>query len=316
MSKSTSVFSLRTTWQSLNDPNRVRLIALLQQEELSVAELQQILRLSQPLISTHLSVLRKAKLVITRREGKNNYYSVSPEWPESVVRIVDSARSLLSEVPEAEGDRKELKAVLQKRRVDAQNYFNRVAGRLGKAYCPGRTWSAVGPLLAQMVPKVTVADLGAGEGWLTLLLAQRAKQVIAVDNSNKMVAFAKKELKAKKITNVEYRLGDLSDPPIDPASVELVVLSQSLHHAVNPRQAIKAASKLLVKGGRLIVLDLLQHHFEQARTLYHDHWLGFSESELQSWLSEEGLKHITVQLLTPDEKQNNLIPILASGEKV
>ena len=125
-------------------------------------------------------------------------------------------------------------------------------------------------MLAQLVPHVVVADLGAGEGWLSQLLARRAEKVIAVDNSPKMVAFGRAEAKKKGIANLEYRLGDLAEPPIPPRSVDLVILSQALHHAVNPQAALTAAARLLRKGGRLIVLDLNQHQFDQARELYGD----------------------------------------------
>jgi ArsR family transcriptional regulator len=307
--------SLRAIWQSLSDPTRVRMMLLLEAEELSVAELQQILKLSQPLISTHLSVLRKAGWVQMRKEGKNSYYTAEAPQDKTLLQILQAARLTVADTPEAGQDRASLREVLQRRRIDAQNYFNRVAGKLGRAYCPGRSWSAVGPLLAQLVPPGDIADLGAGEGWLTLLLAQRARRVIAVDNSEKMVAFARNELKSKKIENVEYRLGDLSAPPIEAASMDLVVMSQALHHAVNPRQAVQAASQLLRPGGRLVILDLNSHHFDKARSLYHDYWLGFNEPELRSWMKDAGMVEISIQLLEPDLQPPHLTPMLASGTK-
>jgi ArsR family transcriptional regulator len=203
--------------------------------------------------------------------------------------------------------------VLEKRRTAARDYFNRVAGRLGKSFCPGRTWTEIGPLLAQLVPRVVVADLGAGEGWLSQLLARRAEKVIAVDNSPRMVAFGRAEAKKKGIANLEYRLGDLAEPPIPPRSVDLVILSQALHHAVNPQAALAAAARLLRKAGRLIVLDLNQHHFDQARELYGDYWLGFSEADLHAWFGAAGLRDIEVTLLTPESEPPHFQPTLASG---
>ena len=305
--------SFRALWQTLHDPTRLRILALLEEEELSVAELQEILHLGQSRISTHLAHLRRVGLVHPRREGKRTYYSLARKLDRETRQILDSALLTLSEAPGATADPSGLKLVLEKRRNAARDYFNRVAGRLGKSFCPGRTWTEIGPLLAQLVPRVVVADLGAGEGWLSQLLARRAEKVIAVDNSPKMVAFGRAEAKKKGIANLDYRLGDLADPPIPARSIDLVILSQALHHAANPQQAVAAAARLLRKGGRLVILDLNQHHFDQARELYGDHWLGFSEADLRDWLVAAGLQQIEVQLLTPEPEPPHFQPTLASG---
>ncbi len=310
----TSTGQLRNIWQALNDSSRLRLLALLQEQELSVSELQAITYLSQSLISSHLSVLTKAGVIHHRRAGKSHFYQATAIQNPAIQAIIDAAMTTLGEVPASIEDRKQLKATLRKRRQDAQAYFNKIAGKLGKAYCPGRTWSAVGPLFAHLVPEVDIADLGAGEGWLTLMLAQQARHVIAVDNSHKMVEFARQQLKERKIKNVEYRLGDLEQPPIDPASVDIVVFSQALHHAENPSVAVQNAAALLRPGGRLVILDLDQHQFEQARDIYHDQWLGFSEAEILSWMEQAGLKRLVFQILEADDS-SGLKPLLASGMK-
>ena len=305
--------SFRALWQTLHDPTRLRILALLEEEELSVAELQEILHLGQSRISTHLAHLRRVGLVQPRREGKRTYYSLVKKLDRETRQILDSALLTLAEVPGAKGDKASLKLVLEKRRASAREHFNRVAGRLGKSFCPGRTWTEIGPLLAHLIPRVVVADLGAGEGWLSQLLARRAEKVIAVDNSPKMVAFGRTEAKKKGIANLEFRLGDLAEPPIPANSVDVVILSQALHHAANPQQAVTAAAGLLRKGGRLVVLDLNQHHYDPARELYGDHWLGFSEADLRAWLAAAGLQHIEVQLLTPEPEPPHFQPTLASA---
>lgn len=310
----TSSGQLRAVWQALNDSSRLRLLALLQEQELSVSELQAITYLSQSLISSHLGVLTKTGLIHHRRAGKSHIYQASRIENPEVKPIIDAAMTTLGEVPASIEDRQQLKATLRKRSQDAQAYFNKIAGKLGKAYCPGRTWSAVGPLFSQLVPEVDIADLGAGEGWLTLMLAQQARHVIAVDNSRKMVEFACQQLKERKINNVEYRLGDLEKPPIDPSSVDIVVFSQALHHAENPSEAVRNAAALLRPGGKLVILDLEQHHFEQAKEIYHDRWLGFSEGEILSWMQQAGLKKTVFQTLEADDN-SRLRPILASGMK-
>ena len=305
--------SSRLLWQTLHDSTRLRILALLGREELSVAELQEILHLGQSRISTHLAHLRRVGLVQPRREGKRTYYSLVKELEREARQILDAALLTLGEVPDAAADAAGLRLALEKRRRAARDYFNRVAGRLGKSFCPGRTWTEIGPLLALLVPRVVVADLGAGEGWLSQLLARRAEKVIAVDNSPKMVAFGRAEAQKKGIPNLEFRLGDLAAPPIPPRSVDLVILSQALHHAANPQEALAAAAKLLRKNGRLVVLDLNQHHFDQARELYGDHWLGFSEADLRAWLEAAGLSDIEVQLLAPESAPPHFQPTLATG---
>ncbi len=307
--------SLRSLWQTLQDPTRLRILALVRQEELSVAELQEVLSLGQSRISTHLALLRRNGLVEPRREGKRTYYSLVKDLAPEQTKVLEAGWAILSEVPESNGDPAALQLAIERRRSASQEYFNKVAGRLGKSFCPGRTWSEVGPLLALMVPHLVIADLGAGEGWLAQLLARRAKKVIAVDNSPKMVEFGRDEARKKDIPNLEFRLGDLADPPIDPKSVDVVILSQALHHATNPRQAVAAAVKLLKASGRLLILDLNQHQFDQARQLYGDYWLGFRQVDLREWLVEAGLKDVDVQLLVAEANPPHLQPILASGTK-
>ncbi|PTX92229.1 transcriptional regulator [Verrucomicrobia bacterium LW23] len=305
--------SLRMVWQTLGDPTRLRLVALLREDELSVVELQEILHLGQSRISTHLSVLRTAGMVVPRREGKHTYYSMAKALSAQERNLLAAALATLAEIPEAQEDAAALNVVLEKRRGASREYFNRIAGRLGKSFCPGRGWSEVGPMLALMMPRVVVADLGAGEGWLSQLLAQNAERVIAVDNSPKMVEFGKAEAKKKGIANLDFRLGDLANPPIPAGTVDVAVLSQALHHAVNPAHAVAVAARLLKPGGRLVILDLNRHNVDQAREMYGDYWLGFSEADLRQWLKDAGLTRIQVQLLTPDEKPPHFQPCLASG---
>ena len=307
--------NLRELWPVLGDTSRLRLLALLRREELSVDELRQILHLSQPTISNHLATLRETALVHSRREGQRIYYTLHPALPEATTQIVETALLMLQESDEAGADEAALQEVLDKRREAATEYFNRMAGRLDRARCPGRSWGAVGPLLAHLVPEKVIADLGAGEGWLSQLLARKAKQVIAVDNSPKMVEFATAEIRAKAIPNLEYRLGDIAAPPIDPGSVDIAIMSQALHHTANPAEAIKAAARILKPGGLLLILDLSQHHFDEARELYGDYWLGFNETDLRIWLKKAGFNEIAVEVLDPDPDPPGLRPLLASAKK-
>jgi len=271
----------------LADPTRIRILMLLDREALSVAELQEILGMGQSRISTQLSQLKTEGLVEDARSGKNNIYSCSAD-PD----LMDVARLAAKEIREVETDTTALRHLLRKRKDHSRAYFDELAGRFGKDYVPGRSWKALAEALLRTMTYQVVADLGAGEGTLSQLLAQRAEKVIAVDLSPKMVEFGRALAEKHNLPNLEYRIGDIEEPPIDEDSVDLAFLSQALHHAEHPQKALEAAYRLLKKGGRLVVLDLLQHNFEEARELYADRWLGFSESDLASMLENAGFHHI------------------------
>ena len=295
------------------DPTRLRILALLERDELSVNELQEIASMGQSRISTHLGLLQDAGLVQSRRDGKRAFYKLSPGTDEATREAVALAVRGARELPEHAADQVNLRRILGRRRQQAQVYFNQVAGRFDRSYGPGRSWQAFGQLLLRLLPPIVVADLGSGEGLLSELLARRCKKVIAVDNSEKMVAFGANKAKKNGLKNLEFRLGDLETPPIDPHSVDLVVLSQALHHAANPAQAIASAHRLLRPGGQIMILDLLKHTFDKARELYGDRWLGFTESDLHGWLEDAGFKKIEICVVAREEQEPFFQTILAGG---
>lgn len=301
--------------RALADATRLRIILLLERDELSVNELQEITRMGQSRISTHLKQLQDAEMVQSRREGKRTFYKLNPAADQLVREFVEIARRASKEIPEHASDQVNLKRIIARRSEQAQLYFNQIAGRFDRSYGPGRSWQAFGQMLLRVIPPVVVADLGAGEGLLSELLARRAKKVIAVDNSEKIVEFGITKAKRNGLKNLEFRLGDIEAPPIDPQTVDLVVLSQALHHAKNPSNAISAAWRILRPGGQIMILDLLQHKFEKARELYGDTWLGFAESDLHRWLENAGFKKIEVAVVAREEQPPNFATILAAGEK-
>ncbi len=300
----------------LADPTRLRLLLLLEQEELSVAELQQILGMGQSRISSHLAQLKRAGVVEDRRAGKNVYYGASENGQGSRrARVAELSRTLARELPETSRDRTSLKLVLRKRQDKAREYFDELAGKFGRRYCPGRSWQALAHALITLLPRLTVADLGAGEGTLSQLLAKNARKVIAIDNSPKMVEFGSKLAKKHGFKNLEYRLGDIEDPPIAKSIVDLAILSQALHHAIHPQKAIAAAHRILKRGGRLVILDLLSHRFERARELYADHWLGFSEVELHQFLEKAGFREIEVSVVAREKQSPHFQTVFGTGVK-
>lgn len=291
------------------DAHRVRLLLLLEKEELSVAELQEILSMGQSRISTHLSMLKQAGLVEDRRAGKNSLYRATPG------RIAELLDAAAAEMPETQADSAALQLVLRKRQDKMRSYFDELAGKFGRNYVPGRSWKGLAETLLQLMPPMVIADLGAGEGTFSQLLAQRAERVIAVDNSARMVEVGANLAKENGIANLEYRQGDLESPPISNESVDLAFFSQSLHHAMHPPRAVQAAYRILKPAGRIVILDLKKHAFEKARELYADTWLGFSEVELRGFLESAGFQGVRSWIVDREKEGPGFETLLAMGER-
>jgi ubiquinone/menaquinone biosynthesis C-methylase UbiE/biotin operon repressor len=292
------------------DPNRLRLLLLLEQEELSVAELQEVLAKGQSQISTNLAQLKQAGLVDDRRMGKNAFYRLKAP-PE----LMELLRQASREVPETAEDRDALRLVLRKRRDRMRRYFDELAGRFGRQYVPGRSWKGIAEAMLKLMPPMVIADLGAGEGTISQLMAQRAKKVIAIDNAGKMVEFGAELARKHGIDNLEYRLGDLEDVPIRSGTVDLALMSQALHHAVHPEKAIAEAWRILKPGGRIAILDLNRHHFEEAREMYADLWLGFTELEIERYLNGAGFKNVETAVVYREPEAPHFETMLATGDK-
>jgi ArsR family transcriptional regulator len=273
--------------------------------------------MGQSRISSHLAQLKRAGVVADRRAGKNVYYDASKMAGRNGARnrVQQMIEILAREIPETARDRTALKLALRKRQDKAREYFDELAGKFGRSYVPGRSWRALSHALISLVPRLTIVDLGAGEGTLSQLLAKSARKVIAIDNSPKMVEFGSKLAKKHGFKNLEYRLGDLEDPPVAKESGDLVLLSQALHHALKPERAIQAAHRILKKNGRVVVLDLLSHRFEKARELYADRWLGFSEVKLHELLEKGGFREIEVSVVSREKENPQFQTVFATGVK-
>jgi ArsR family transcriptional regulator len=313
------------------DPTRLRILLLLKAEELSVAELQEILTMGQSTISTHLAQLKQAGLVEDRRTGKNSLYRLSSGSQSGVIGTLMAEdghepppppgvlSGLLAqaeiETPEAATDRAAMRRTVKKRQEKMRAFFDSMAGRLGKDYVPGKSWKSIAEALLRLMPPLRIADLGSGDGSFALLLAARAEQVIAIDSSEKMLEVSRDQAVRHGVKNVEFRLGDMEEVPIGSDSVDLVFFSQSLHHALHPEQALREAARILRPGGRLAVLDLARHRFEEARELYADEWLGFGEAELESMLSNAGFSGIEVAVVDKDPEAPQFQTLLAVALK-
>lgn len=296
----------------LGDPTRIRILRLLAKEELAVAELQEILAAGQSTVSSHLAQLRQAGLVEDRKTGKSVRYSLRRGAPKTLLKAVEEAAQELDEVRR---DEEALAVVLEKRREKTRAFFDELAGKFGRHYLPGRSWKAMAEALLALLPPVVAADLGAGEGAVAFLLARRAKKVYAVDGSPQMVEYGRRLAAERGVRNVEYRLGDLESLPLKEASVDAAFFSQSLHHAQHPQRALAEAFRILRRDGRVVILDLARHHHEEARELYADEWLGFTEAEMRRFLREAGFREIETAVVHREEQAPHFETLFATGLK-
>jgi len=304
--------SIVKTLKVVADPNRLRILLLLKGEELSVAELQEILGMGQSTISTHLSQLKQAGLVEDRRTGKSNLYHLAPAGGSLLEEILADAEK---EIPEAAADQAAMRRVLKKRLDKMRAFFDSVAGRLGKDYVPGKSWKSIAEALLRLMPPLTIADLGAGEGNFALLLSQRAVRVIAVDSSARMIEVGREQAARHGIRNIDFRQGDMEEIPIGAGEIDLVFFSQSLHHALHPERALAEAARILGDNGRVVVLDLVKHRFEEAREMYADEWLGFSEAELEAMLENAGFANVETAVVDKDPEAPQFQTLLAIADK-
>src|SRR4051812_27397179 len=198
--------------------------------------------MGQSRISMQLSQLKQAGFVEVRRAGQKSLYRLAPPNGSQAI-LKETIERSTAEIGAAKQDDAALQLILGKRKDKLRSYFDELAGRFGRDYVPGRSWEGLAEVLLRLLPPLVIADLGAGEGTIALLLAQRAKQVIAVDSSPKMVEYGTGVAQSNGVKNLEYRLGDLEELPIKTAKVDLALFHQSLHHAMHPQKAIEEARR-------------------------------------------------------------------------
>ncbi len=298
----------------LGDEGRLRILRLLEKEELSVAELQEILGMGQSRISMQLSQLKQAGFVEARRAGQKSLYRIAALQRDQAF-LAEVLQRSSQEISESADDEVGLRLILRKRKDKLRSYFDELAGRFGRNYLPGRSWKGLAEMLLKLLPPLVIADLGAGEGTVSLMLAQRAKHVIAVDNSGKMVEYGSEVARRNGVKNLEYRLGDLEELPLASGEVDLALFHQSLHHAMHPRKAIEEAWRILRPSGRIVVLDLMKHGFDDARELYADIWLGFSQVELADLLRKAHFRAVDVQAVDREQEPPHFQTLMAIAEK-
>ena len=281
------------------DATRVRLLALLAREELTVAELSAITQLAQPRVSTHLAKLKEAGLVRDRRAGVSAYYRFDEDNLDTVQRELWRSLRDGSDDPLLRQDAERVAGVLANRAAD-QNWADSVAGDMERHYSPGRTWEALARTALPLLETGDVLDIASGDGVLAELLAPHAHRYVCVDASERVVAAAAERL--RRYANVEVREGDMHALPFKDGSFDLVVLMHALTYAARPAQAVAEASRVLRKGGRLLLSSLARHEHKTVVETYGHVNLGFPGKELRRFAEKAGLEVTSLETVTRERR--------------
>lgn len=296
--------------KAMGDETRLRLLHLLQQGELSVTELMEVLNMGQSRISTQLNLLKEVGLVADRRAGRRSFYSLKA-GPS--VELFEQVLADSQDAPELALDLAGYEALVRRRAEESKSYFNRIASSFGEEDLPGRTWEGLCRAVLQLAPAGRYADLGIGDGLLTLMLAQVADSVTAVDHSPEMLRQLELRAKREGLSNIELVEGEIEDLPLEDDAYDVVVLSQALHHAASPARALEEARRILKPTGSLLVIDLLAHSEDWVRKkLQHVH-LGFTEDSLEELMVNAGFESVFVQRAARDSTPPHFMTLVATG---
>ncbi len=283
----------------LGDEVRLRVLRLLAADALNVTELTGIVGIAQSGVSRHLGLLRDAGLVTEERSGGYTWFRLNPAirnespgehsglWPMLQAQFHQASDPVLR------ADDAKLQEVLRLRK---ESFAEHGAAEDARQLVPGRSWPAWARAISYLLPASDVADLGCGDGYLTIEAARWATTVVGVDRSPEMLARAKALAKRRKVSNIVWKRGELEKLPMDDASVDVAVLSQALHHADDPAQALAESARVLRPGGKLVVLDLRQHDQAWVQGALGDRWLGFKDADLERMLGEAGFTAVEVRV--------------------
>ena len=283
-------------YRLLGDEARLRLLRVLARERLNVTELTGVLGLAQSGVSRHLGLLKDAGLVAEERDGGFSYYRLAPTLDGGDAALTTMLRAQFDEAA-ADGavraDDARLQEVLRLRKENFETHAGPDT-RDARQLVPGRSWAAWSRALGLLMAPLKVADLGCGEGYLTMEAARWASRVIAVDRSDAVLTRAKALARRRRVSNVIWKKGELEKLPIRDAVVDVAMLSQALHHAHDPARAVAEAARITVPGGRVLLLDLRAHQEEWVRAKLGDRCLGFDDGELKRMLTASGLGDVKV----------------------
>lgn len=306
------IAELTGIFKLLSDETRLRILALVRDNELAVGELQKILGAGQSTLSTQLGALKEAGLVASRKEGQKVFYRL-PESPDSEARrtLIEQALGHIGAALWRERDQRSLHKVLESRAESSRAFFNSQA--VQNMPSPGQTWKALAQGVTRLIRGERIVDLGCGNGRLSVMLAEAGNAVTGIDHSEEQIKLARKQAGAVK--NPNFLQAPMEATGLPGGAFTLAILSQSLHHAAKPDKAVSEAARLLAPGGRLLVLDLLAHDQEWLRSKFGDFWLGFHPDALRTWMENSGLKLRHSEITAASKAHPDLEGLMIISEK-
>ncbi len=291
-------------FNALADEMRLKIMMLLDQSEFTVNELKDILGIHQSNASRHLSKLAASNLVKDRRESTKSYYSLSQDLQLSPV-ILSMIREAYEQLPDILVLKSQMQRVLEERRTDITRKFHKLDET-------GGSLKAQISLLSKLLkPYKHVLDIGCGEGAdLSLLLAERCKKVTAIDVRRDVIRDLSVLLRKRKIENIIPLKADMTNIPLADGSADLVLMSQVLHHATDPKTALREAIRLLEPHGILALLDLAQHNEEELRETHGHIWLGFNEQQIEFLLQDLPCKICYFEIIPSETSALKKLPAI------
>jgi len=296
----------------LADATRLRLLLLLDQEELSVAELAAISQLAQPRVSTHLAKLKDAGLVTDRRDGVFVYYRIASAIADPSLDDLWQLLRRNSDDPLIKQDLERISQVLSNR-SGTGTWADSVAGDMERHYSPGRTWEATARGLVHLLDPGDVLDVASGDGVLAELLAPRARSIICLDVSERVVEAGRRRLESCR--NVSFEVGDMHDMPFADASFDTVLLMHALTYTREPARVFGEAARVLRPTGKLLAVTLQRHQHAKAVEPYNHLNLGFSTRQLEKLSREAGLTVQTCTVSAIEKRAPNFSVLSLSASK-
>lgn len=318
MSKILHIDELTSVFRLLSDETRLRILSALREAELAVGELQKILGLGQSTLSTQLGLLKEQDLVASRKEGQKVLYRIPRNGHgDPKVEILETA---LQSAPAAKWYARDLRALqkaLEERSERSREFFNTQA--VQNMPSPGQTWRALCLGLIRLIRGRRIVDLGCGNGRLAILLSQAGNAVTGIDSSEEQIRLANENRQRAPQPpaggSLAFRNAPMESTGLPDGAFDVVILSQSLHHAAKPKEAIAESRRLLAPGGQILILDLLAHGEEWMRTKFGDFWLGFTQADLEKWLAESGFSDVHSEITGPGKEYPEIEGVLLSAAK-
>ncbi|AHC13617.1 metalloregulator ArsR/SmtB family transcription factor [Salinispira pacifica] len=302
-----------TVLKTLSDQNRLRVLSLLDGNELTVKEMLEILQLSQSTLSSQLSQLKDSGLVQSRRDGQYVFYKLPRQYPQDVNEsLMTVINPYIKNADWYERDQRNLQEVLKTRQAASWQYF--ADRNVQNSRSPGQTWESFALGIMGLLPPSRIADFGCGIGRVAGLLAEFGHRVVGIDNSLEQISSARK-LHASMKDRLSFIQADMEACTLDNESMDVVLISQALHHCRSPENVIQEAARVLVPGGKMLILDLYRHSQEWLQDRFGDHWLGFEQEEIERWVENGGFGNCNVRIIRSDSEHTEIDTLVVYAGK-